>query len=237
MLALQHPHPRDALISFEEGPHIYTIKDDARQYTSVTTWLHKHFPAFEAAAIAERMAAKSHYVKTAAMIQAEWKDAAALGTALHLLIENYYNGAAAPAFASAEFTYFLNFVETIPHLKPYRTEWMIFDENLVLAGSIDMVYAKADGTFAIYDWKRTKEIKKSNAFGGWALTDCIAHLPDSNYWHYALQLNTYKTILERNYNMCITELCLVVLHPLNANKNFQVHRVPILQNEMEALCK
>ena len=42
-LAELHPHPRDKDISFEEGPHIYTVLGDRGGYTSVTTWNHHHF--------------------------------------------------------------------------------------------------------------------------------------------------------------------------------------------------
>ena len=51
-----YPHPRDDNITFDEGPHIYTIKleNDSGEtyydsgYTSVTTWNHSHFPHFDA---------------------------------------------------------------------------------------------------------------------------------------------------------------------------------------------
>ena len=37
-----NPHERDFQISFDEGPHTYTIDGDS-DYMSVTTWNHKHF--------------------------------------------------------------------------------------------------------------------------------------------------------------------------------------------------
>ena len=46
-----------------------------------------------------------------------------------------------------------------------------------------------------------------------ALTPCIKHLQDSNYWHYCLQLNTYKALLEKNYGVKVKDLYLVCLHP------------------------
>jgi hypothetical protein len=125
------------------------------------------------------------------------------------------------------------FVDDHPHLKPYRTEWMIFDEDVRLAGSIDFVTENPDGTLTIYDWKRCKEIKKTNSFGEFAITDCIAHLPDTNYWHYALQLNTYKTILERKYAKKVTGLFLVGLHP--NLPSYQMYTVPFLVQEMADL--
>ena len=45
-LAKRYPHPRDEHISFEEGPHIYTIHGERGTYTSVTTWNHSHFSKF-----------------------------------------------------------------------------------------------------------------------------------------------------------------------------------------------
>jgi hypothetical protein len=135
-----------------------------------------------------------------------------------------------------EWQYFINFVKDTPHLKPYRTEWTVFHEEMKLTGSIDMVYQdtrdKTGNTLAIYDWKRCAEISHENRFSS-ALTPEIKHLPDTNFWHYSLQLNTYKTILETKYGKTITKLALVVLHPQNTN--YQIHDVPIMENEMSDL--
>jgi ATP-dependent exoDNAse (exonuclease V) beta subunit len=134
---------------------------------------------------------------------------------------------------SLEYSYFKNFLNACPDLKPYRTEWMIYDEDLCIAGSIDMVYENPDGTLMIYDWKRAKEIVKASAFMKYATTECISHIPDTNFWHYALQLNTYKAILEKNYGKTVTKLALVCLHP--SKRNFEVIPVPILREEISAL--
>jgi len=93
-----------------------------------------------------------------------------------------------------------------------------------------MVYENDDGTLLIYDWKRCKEILKVNAYGGKALTACIRHLEDTNFWHYALQLNTYKAIIEEKYGKKVVGLCLVCLHPNNAD--YQLIEVPFLEKEM-----
>jgi hypothetical protein len=116
-----------------------------------------------------------------------------------------------------EWHMFLNFIKKYPNFKPYRTEWVIYDETLKISGSVDMVYKNDDGTFDIYDWKRSKEIEKISKFGKYATTGCIDYIPDTNYWKYTLQLNLYKRILEDNYNISINKLKLVVLHPNNNN--------------------
>ena len=112
---------------------------------------------------------------------------------------------------------------------------MIWHEELRFAGSIDMVYENPDGTLSIYDWKRSKEIKKTDPWVKFSHTECIDHLPDTNFWHYSLQLNTYKAIIEAKYNKKVTDLYLVCLHPNNKNKSYQLIEVPDLQNEIKSL--
>jgi len=60
-------------------------------------------------------------------------------------------------------------------------------------------------------------------------------LPDTNFWHYALQLNTYKTIIEEKYGAKVVGLCLVCLHPDNANGSYQIIEVPFLEKEISEL--
>lgn len=154
------------------------------------------------------------------------------------LLENYEAYLAAgnpPPNESDEWQYFLAFARQFPDLVPYRTEWMIYHEDLKLAGSIDMVYENPDGTLMIYDWKRAKEIAKTTGFDSYALTECIDHLPNTNFWHYSLQLNTYKAILESKYDKKITALYLVRLHPNNPKKTFDLIKCADLSGELVEL--
>jgi hypothetical protein len=86
---------------------------------------------------------------------------------------------------------------------------------------------------AIYDWKRCREITKTNRGNKFATHPAIEHLPDTNYWHYALQLNIYKYILQTKYGKTITDLYLIVLHP--EAQNYQRIKLPDLQTEVSAL--
>jgi len=134
-----------------------------------------------------------------------------------------------------EWQYFINFVKDHPHLKPYRTEWLVYNEDIKISGSIDMVYENPDGTLSIYDWKRAKNITRINNFNKFALPPQICHLPDSNFWHYALQLNTYKAILEQKYNKKIKDLFLVRLHPEAEEGNYELIPLPDLSVEIKEL--
>ncbi len=245
-LATLNSHERDSDITFEEGPHIYTVLGDRGGYTSVTTWNHRHFEQFNADNIIDRMMKSrnwsnpsyKYYNMTREEIKKQWDDnrdkAAQAGTNMHNDIERYYNQCDVKN-DSAEYTFFQNFVNDYSHLVPYRTEWMVYYEELKLSGSIDMVFENPDGTILIYDWKRCQEIKHEVEFGKFAKTPCISHLPDTNFWHYALQLNMYKTILEHKYDKKVTGLYLVCMHPENLYKNYQRIEVPFLEKEMNEL--
>ena len=243
-LAKLNPHERDSRIQFDEGPHVYYIDGSSDRYMSVTTFNHANFEHFDADLIIKNMMSSKkwpqnkYYGQTVDEIKAAWDknrdEAAQAGTNMHYDIECYYNKVDV-VNESVEYEYFKHFLADFPDLKPYRTEWTVFHEELKLAGSIDMVYEKPDGTLLIYDWKRCKEIVKTNAFGKWGNKECIEHLPDTNYWHYCLQLNTYKAILEQKYGKRVEDLYLICLHPENKNKNYQRIKVVDLQEEVRAL--
>ena len=240
-LQKKNGHSRDDHISFEEGPHIYTI-DGLSNFTSVTTWIHSLFPHFDADKIIEKMMASpkwpnsKYFGMSAEDIKKQWKEngrtASSAGTKLHYDIECFYNNAPVKN-DSIEYKYFEKFQKDIGcHLKPYRTEWMVYHKELKFAGSIDMIFENEDGTLQIYDWKRSKEIKKNNMFEC-AKPECISHLPNSNFWHYSLQLNTYKALLEANYGKRVTDMFLICLHPNHSS--YQRIRVPHLPEEMADL--
>ena len=263
VLANQHPHPRDELIKFYARGHKYEITSDpGTKYTSVTTWNHQQFPKFDAdAIIAKIFKSKSwgpdhkYWGQTAEQIKASWKSngeaVSSSGTSLHERIEHFMNNDKLdPNYFHSElynqyhnddseqqieWLYFLKFIQDHPDFQPYRTEWMIFHEELKLAGSIDMVYQNPDGTLTIYDWKRSKEISKVNMWNQFASNPLISHLHDTNFWHYALQLNSYKTILEEKYGKTVIKLCLVRLHPNAEEKTYELLEVPILTKEISDL--
>ena len=242
-LATQNKHPRDDAISLEEKTHIYTINGESGKHMSVTRWIHGLFPSFNADVIIDKMMAskkwpKSKYFgKTKKEIKALWREngnkASAAGTQLHEDIEYFWNGKPREN-KSIEYTYFKQFYQEYKHLSPWRTEMMVYHDKWQFAGSIDMIFRNPDGTLQIYDWKRCKEIRKSNRFE-YALEECISHLPNTNYWHYTLQLNIYKAILEDIYDQKVTDMYLVCLHPNNSNKSFMRIKVPHLKSEIDDL--
>ena len=60
-------------------------------------------------------------------------------------------------------------------------------------------------------------------------------MPDSNFWHYALQLNTYKKIIEDKYGKIVTDLYLVRLHPDCEDDTYELIKLPDLSKELNEL--
>ena len=242
-LAIKNKHPRDDDISLDEKTHTYTIKGESGKHMSVTRWIHSLFPSFNADIIIDKMMASKkwesskYFGKTKDEIKMMWQrngtQASQAGTKLHEDIEYFWNGKPKEN-KSVEYGYFKQFSKQFKDLMPWRTEMMVYHDDWQFAGSIDMIFQNPDGSLQIYDWKRCKEIRKSNMFES-AKEECIAHLPNSNYWHYALQLNTYKAILEDKYDKKVTEMYLLCLHPNNTNKSFKRIKVPHLKGEMDDL--
>ena len=246
----KNKHTRDNSITFEEKTHIYTI-DGKKGFKSVTRLVHDCFPSFNPDKVIDKMMnsrnwkKSKYYGKTKEEIKNEWKQngqlAAKTGTRMHLMIEHFYNDMEINIdeedIIDVEIDYFENFhkkeIENnkFYKLEPYRTEWMVYDKELKMAGSIDMTFENEDGSIDIYDWKRSKEIKKTNSWES-ATTDCIDFMPNANFWHYSLQLNVYKKILELKYGKKVTALYLVCLHPDSTYKTYDRINVPILEKEI-----
>jgi ATP-dependent exoDNAse (exonuclease V) beta subunit len=241
-LANLNPHEKDQYISFQEEGHKYTIHGEGG-YTSITTLIAKLFEHFDANKIVDKMMtgknilnpSNKYYGMSKQNILDLWdangKEASEKGTQMHYLIEQYYNNINADD-GSIEYEYFKKYLLDFPDLKPYRTEWTVFYSKYKLCGSIDMIYENPDGTLQISDWKRVKSIEYEAFNDKRGIIPCLAHMQDTNFWHYCLQLNLYKTILEKQYDKKVTALYLICLHPDNANKSYERLAVPILDEDV-----
>lgn len=255
LLSEKNPHERDSLIVFDEPTHTYTINGE-EGYMSATTFVHSNFTDFNEDEIIRRMMSSKNWVNnkyypmTADEIKQSWEinrnDAANAGTLMHAMIEDFYNGERELvdmlSIMPVEMKYFKQFrddYEMECGLQPYRTEWRVFHEELKIAGTIDMVYQNDDGTLSIVDWKRCRQIKKyvNTCFEQQrSINPALVDLFDTNYYHYQLQLNIYKHILETKYDMKVKELILVNLHPNNEGKCYEFYDVPILnENQINGL--
>ena len=117
-------------------------------------------------------------------------------------------------------------------LQPWRSELSMYSSILKCAGQADLIMLAPDGSLAVIDWKRARQLVFENRFG--CLRYPLSHLPDANYWLYALQLNVYAFFLESESHLYrVSDLFLAVAHP--AIPCGQLVRVPRMRAEVDAI--
>ena len=232
---IRNRHWRDRNVSFREADHVYIV--DSTPLDSVTTVVKNCFPEFDAEFHAKRKAEALGITKEAVleMWDKKGRESREQGTVMHKKIESFYLGK--EPSTDETFELFKIFADKIA-LKPYRTEWAVYDWEQKIAGTIDFVDYQ-NGEYIIYDWKRSDKLIaknglpiKNSLYGEKALPP-IENLDDSPYYHYALQLSLYKYILEKNYGITVSKLRLGIFHP-SYNKPY-VLEMPYLQNEIDTL--
>ena len=103
-----------------------------------------------------------------------------------------------------------------------------------LRGHIDYVAVQADGTKVVVDWKRTRNLEdECNSFSR-SMRCPLDDVPDCVLWHYRLQLNVYRYILQHYYSETVSGMYVVGTNPDNPQEPF-VDAVPVMEAETAAL--
>ena len=221
LYAKKNGHVRDANIYMDEPTHVYYL-DETPMSISGTGFLHLFFEKFDSKLAAESISKKAkpgtkYFGLSRDQIEKMWNEGTTAGTIMHKNIEDYLNGMSPNADLSDKdqfglFKQCYSWMKQIG-LETYRTEWIIYDKDYDLAGSIDFVgYNPKTGKYWIIDWKRSNELRR-NSFGGKCGNYPCDDIEDCNGWHYQLQVNLYRYILEKHYGIEIEHCCVVNLHP------------------------
>lgn len=243
---------QDGKLSFNEEEHIYSL--GGIEFCSVSNIVSKFFREFDAVGISLKKCYGNE--SEAAKLREVWESkgsvASQAGTFLHKQIEDYLNGKEIPDLLcdvcyqgdyvkcsqrldiSREWSYFKAFERNTPFV-PFRTEWRIYDADARMAGTLDFVCACPDGTYEIYDWKRSNKIDPTER-NPWANgLNGLEHLTDTSYSHYCLQQNLYRYMLQKNYGLKVSRMNLVVLHP--ELPTYRVVPIPPMEREVEIILK
>lgn len=206
-------------IVFDEATHTYADKRNTSgtaDYTSVTTLIEKFFPFFDEEAYIEKFMKESG--KTREEVLRKMLEPSERGTDMHQQIEYFLKGKPHREDFK-EFQMFLKFHDEQilkRGLEFYDAEKIVTLPQYGIAGTVDALFRKPDGSFVMVDWKRSKHLiidgypKKYGVGRGLSI---LSHLDNSSYYHYELQQSFYKYILENEYGMKISSMILCVLHP------------------------
>ena len=195
-------------IHFDECGHVYKVynEDGSLKFKpiSVTTLIHKYQKPFDLEGMSLKCAQKEGV--TQEEIKQRWakinRTACNYGTKMHKVAENVFNG------EFVDDTDFndeqrivlgqINKVITAMKSKPYdyESEKIVFDSNLNVAGTIDLIGRNRDtGDYVLCDWKTNKRIRMDNEYGETFLNP-LNDIPDCEYSIYGLQLSLYEKILK-----------------------------------------
>ena len=226
LLAHLNPLPGDPHLAFDEAFHSYQVGGSTVE-RSVTSLVGALFDdAFDPdnyisqnfARWAQDPRSKYHQAiqetrqrggtddEAAAAIRDCWaalgKEAAQLGTALHLYLELLANRvhSAVPHKLRTEVGQFEAFARSDfvcrTGLQPYRTELTVAwrePGRAVSAGQIDLLYRARNGLVTMVDFKRIASkhalVPWARAFGGAYGAPPVDELPNTPFWRYSLQLS------------------------------------------------
>jgi hypothetical protein len=235
---------KDIQDEFDKDLHKYVIDNTGNaEYISVTTLIERFFQ-FDILRYIERKAKEENRTEQDVLDELLFLryEAAIVGTDLHLEIENYFNKRPYKQNLK-EFKYFLNFLreKIIPKgLTFIEAEKKIFYQKYNVAGTVDCLFKNQQGDWVMIDWKRSKKLivkgtNKPDKRGFQIDIDGLNTLTNCSYYRYCIQQNMYKVILEKEYNITISEMILVVLH--ENYSNYHTIKLPEMPNETNVIFK
>ena len=224
-------YEQDAHIDFEPEEHIYIYKG-IRRMLPVSSLIAYFYDEFQALPQAENQF-KYKGIPVEESLDKWCKSgrmASEVGTFVHLQTENYFQRGYFETECELQFgdkvetvsveqekLHFLHFVRDYA-VEPYRQEWPVYDKDLNIAGTIDLICKEDDGEYTIYDWKRSSKVVNAQGqpivegFRGKMSYNGIS-LPDTSFYHYCIQQNLYRYMLEKHYGIKVKAMNLVVLCP------------------------
>lgn len=205
-------------VTYHDEPHKYFLNN--KELISVTTIIHKYQEEFNEE-YWSKIKAEEYGLSQKEVIRA-WrfinKKGTMKGSAIHDYAENLFLNKVFPypkELILNEFGFDPVLEEyniTKEHVNkfhedvrgkliPIRTEMIVYDEESLIGGMVDMLFYNIKaGEFQIWDWKTNK--KFSTSFGNEEnprhFLDKLYLLEDTDLEIYSLQLAMYKLIIEKN---------------------------------------
>ena len=214
----------------------------------------KFFPKFDAVGISESLARKelgdadySCILAKAKLIRQDWLDKAKLGTIIHdyaehclvsreILDMNLDLYKTHPDYLERlEKIYPLYFSTVQDFLKSNSfiftnflyAELVVWDAEFSVAGQVDFITWNPDGSIDLWDWKTSSEITSEHMNYGKFGFGFLSGVPDTNFYHYSLQLSGYAYIIEKNIGIRVNSLKIIHITP----SAWKVYSLPYMKDE------
>jgi hypothetical protein len=222
--------------SLKKETHQYFC-GDGHEYMSVSSILSRIKPKFDVDIKATECANRAGVTVESILKKWEDKKNAGLnyGTDIHENVESYFiNG----EILNKRYEEVIHDIYEKVYKKGGYNELICFDKEKLICGTADYVVFRDDGFFDIYDFKTNIKFNFENKFDDKFLLDPVSHLPNSEYFIYALQLSLYANMIEKLTNSKCGFLRIFWLKRQLDTKNiFKAkwfkYNVPYLKEEVE----
>ena len=211
---------KDGYITFNQEAHEYH-DIYGNQYQSVTTALKKFFP-FESQEVAEKVStipSSIYFGQDVDSILEQWGESAPCGTGLHEACEKWINtGEVAAGEHEHGCNEFAKFFETLCGREKLLSEQIVYDERIMIAGTLDILQDEGDG-YGLWDIKTSRVIEQMKLM------------------QYSMQLELYRRFAERNLGCPVRTRGIVWFEGYFRNKQsgFRILRTIDCHREVNAL--
>ncbi len=170
------------------------------------------FEEFDRKKVAERLVStNSNYRgRTAVSLQREWDSARRDGTQVHEDIANSIGNSNAPTLSKSRIA--MQWLQQSYPDYVREAEVIVYDEQLALAGTIDLLLRrKASNRCILIDWKTNRSIAMKAYNDKRGIKGPARSWADCDHVKYSLQLSLYRFILEAHYGFSVDEQFLIHL--------------------------
>ena len=206
-------------LTFDAEHHAYTW--DGVSLVSSTQLIDKYTRPFNAER--ESVQYAKRHGRDAEEVRVEWEEKGAharvLGTVVHEACERMVRmmDSRRPPYPEWADPAFLRYIEAAhcilcdhPELGSRvgycLPELRVASPHYGVAGTIDLL-CNLDNRVTILDWKTSEKLEATSS----VKMHVPLRFPDTNYWHYAVQLTIYKLILQQEYDVGVDRLVIMQL--------------------------
>lgn len=220
-------------ITFDEGPHTYTVNKTKQKLTSVSTLISHYSQPFDPDGWAAYHCAKKAGITTREM-QKRWEDnklkACARGTDFHRQAEHFIN--TGEILDECDKDIIEDFKNKVKFVGQVFSEVLLYSIPHLVAGTSDILeYFPETHSVSGKDFKTNKEISIEGHKGA-MMKPPFDHLPDSSMSKYSLQLSTYLYLLElKGFNVLKDDLEIYWINP----ETRKIEIIPIPYRRAEAI--
>lgn len=199
-------HPNRNFIKFDPIKHEYFYNKygdfrkskDTEKWNGITSIIGEYKQPFDREGISKGVAYRDG--RTQDDVLAEWDkkrdDAIDYGNSVHDALDVLINNGEYREEHTDEIEGVLKILEDL-ELTPVCGEYVIFDDEIKRASPIDLICLDRFDRLVALDYKTPAKGIEFNGYKDTKMLYPLYNYPDSNYYHYSLQLNIYKDFMDR----------------------------------------